>query len=103
MFLRLSEIMRYCHAEKIPVTPAGARTGLSGGSLPIHGGVLLSMEKFNKILKIDEKNHQVITEPGVITQVLQDTVKEKGLFYPCTCRCYWNFFCMTITHNLRYF
>ena len=78
----ISEIMRYCHAEKIPVTPAGARTGLSGGSLPIHGGVLLSMEKFNKILKIDEKNHQVITEPGVITQVLQDAVKEKGLFYP---------------------
>lgn len=66
--------------RKIPVTPAGARTGLSGGSLPIHGGVLLSMEKFNKILKIDEKNHQVITEPGVITQVLQDAVKEKGLF-----------------------
>ena len=78
----ISEIMRYCNAEKIPVTPAGARTGLSGGSLPIHGGVLLSMEKFNKILKIDEKNHQVITEPGVITQVLQDAVKEKGLFYP---------------------
>ncbi len=78
----ISEIMCYCHAEKIPVTPAGARTGLSGGSLPIHGGVLLSMEKFNKILKIDEKNHQVITEPGVITQVLQDAVKEKGLFYP---------------------
>ena len=47
----ISEIMRYCHAEKIPVTPAGARTGLSGGSLPINGGVLLSMEKFNKILK----------------------------------------------------
>jgi hypothetical protein len=49
----ISEIMRYCHAEKIPVTPAGARTGLSGGSLPIHGGVLLSMEKFNKILKFE--------------------------------------------------
>jgi glycolate oxidase len=78
----ISEIMRFCHEHLIPVTPAGARTGLSGGALPVKGGVLLSMEKFNRILTIDEKNHQVITEPGVITQVLQDAVKEKGLFYP---------------------
>ncbi len=78
----ISSILKYCNEHKIPVTPAGARTGLSGGSLPIYGGVLLSMEKFNKILNIDEKNHQVITEPGVITEVLQNTVKEKGLFYP---------------------
>lgn len=78
----ISSILKYCNEHKIPVTPAGARTGLSGGSLPIYGGVLLSMEKFNKILNIDEKNHQVTTEPGVITEVLQNTVKEKGLFYP---------------------
>jgi glycolate oxidase len=78
----IASIMRYCHEHRIPVTPAGARTGLSGGALPIHGGVLLSMEKFNRILEIDEKNHQVTTEPGVITQVLQNAVKEKGLFYP---------------------
>ena len=79
---QISAIMRYCNSEKIPVTPAGARTGLSGGALPVKGGVLLSMERFNKIIKIDENNHQVITEPGVITQELQDAVKEKGLFYP---------------------
>lgn len=79
---QISAIMRYCNAENIPVTPAGARTGLSGGALPVKGGVLLSMEKFNKIIKIDENNHQVITEPGVITQDLQEAVKEKGLFYP---------------------
>lgn len=78
----ISSIMRYCNQNGICVTPAGARTGLSGGALPVHGGVLLSLERFNRILKIDEKNHQVITEPGVITQVLQDAVKEKGLFYP---------------------
>src|SRR5690606_37306968 len=64
------------------VTPSGARTGLSGGAIPVSGGVALSMEKFNKILKIDEDNHQVITEPGVITQELQEAVKAKGLFYP---------------------
>ena len=78
----IAEVLKYCNAQKIPVTPAGARTGLSGGSLPIHGGVLLSTEKLNRIISIDEKNHQVTTEPGVITQVLQDAVKEKGLFYP---------------------
>lgn len=78
----ISSIMKYCNEHRIPVTPAGARSGLSGGMLPVEGGVLISMEKFNKVLHIDENNHQVTTEPGVITEVLQNTVKEKGLFYP---------------------
>jgi glycolate oxidase len=78
----VSKIMAYCHENNLAITPSGARTGLSGGALPLHNGIALSMEKFNRILTIDEKNHQVITEPGVITQVLQDAVKEKGLFYP---------------------
>lgn len=78
----VSAIVKYCHQEGIPVTPAGARTGLSGGCLPLHGGVLVSMEKFNKILNIDTDNLQVTTEPGVITEVLQQAVKEVGLFYP---------------------
>ncbi|MFA7274058.1 MAG: FAD-linked oxidase C-terminal domain-containing protein [Crocinitomicaceae bacterium] len=78
----ISAILRYCNEMKIPVTPCGARTGLSGGAIPLANGVLVSMEKFNKILEIDENNSQVTTEPGVITQVLQDAVKEKGLFYP---------------------
>lgn len=78
----ISAIMRYCHEQGICVTPAGGRTGLSGGMLPVHGGVLLSMERFNRILDIDERNHQVTTEPGVITQVLQNAVKERGLMYP---------------------
>ena len=78
----ISSILKYCSENLICVTPSGARTGLSGGSIPSHGGVALSMEKFNKILFIDENNNQVTTEPGVITQVLQEAVKEKGLFYP---------------------
>jgi glycolate oxidase len=78
----ISAILQYCDKNNIPVTPSGARTGLSGGAIPVHGGVALSMTRFNRILHIDEKNHQVVTEPGVITQVLQDAVKEKGLFYP---------------------
>lgn len=78
----IASILSYCNEHKIPVTPSGARTGLSGGAIPLHGGVALSLEKFNKIISIDENNHQVTVEPGVITQVLQDAVKEKGLFYP---------------------
>lgn len=78
----VSAILRFCNQNKIPVTPSGARTGLSGGALAVHGGVVLSMEKFNRIIHIDEDNLQVTTEPGVITQVLQNAVQEKGLFYP---------------------
>lgn len=79
---QLSQCMKYCNENKIPVTPQGARTGLSGGALPVHGGVALSMEKFNKILNIDTQNGQVTVEPAVITQVLQEAVAAKGLFYP---------------------
>ena len=78
----VSIIMKYCNENKIPVTPSGARTGLSGGAIPLYSGIVMSMEKFNKILEIDEKNHQITTEPGVITEVLQEEVKNKGLFYP---------------------
>lgn len=78
----ISAIMRICHEHRIPVTPRGAGTGLAGGALPQFGGVLISMERMNSILHIDERNLQVTTEPGVITEVLQNAVKEKGLFYP---------------------
>jgi glycolate oxidase len=75
-------IMRICNEDRIPVTPRGAGTGLSGGALPHLGGVLISTERLSSIIQIDERNLQVTTEPGVITEVLQDAVKEKGLFYP---------------------
>jgi glycolate oxidase len=79
---QISLILKYCNEKGIAVTPRGGGTGLSGGALPIYGGVLISMHKFNKIITIDENNLQVIVEPGVITQVLQETVIEKGLYYP---------------------
>jgi glycolate oxidase len=78
----VSAIMKICNQYHIPVTPRGAGTGLSGGALPHLGGVLISTDRMNTILTIDERNGQVITEPGVITEVLQNAVKEKGLFYP---------------------
>jgi glycolate oxidase len=78
----ISAILKICNQYKIPVTPRGGGTGLSGGALQHLGGVLLSVERMNNIIKIDERNLQVITEPGVITEVLQNALKEKGLFYP---------------------
>lgn len=78
----ISRIMKLCNEAIIPVTPRGAGTGLAGAALADKGGVLLSTERLNSILKIDERNHQVITEPGVITEVLMDEVKKVGLFYP---------------------
>jgi glycolate oxidase len=78
----ISKILILCNEHLIPLTPRGAGTGLSGGALPVNKGVLLSMERFNSILEIDERNQQATIEPGVITQVFQEAVQEKGLFYP---------------------
>jgi len=78
----VSQIMQVCSRERIPVTVRGGGSGLAGGALPIHGGLVISMRRFDQILKIDEQNFQVIVEPGVITETLQNAVREKGLFYP---------------------
>lgn len=78
----ISKIIKLCHTNNIPVTPQGARTGLSGGALPVHGGVALSLEKLNSIIEIDTNNLQVTVESGVIVQELQEAVEKVGLFYP---------------------
>jgi glycolate oxidase len=78
----ISKLLILSNQHLIPVTPRGAGTGLTGGARPHLGGLVISMERFNTILEIDERNLQVTTEPGVITEVLQNAVKEKGLFYP---------------------
>jgi glycolate oxidase len=78
----ISSILKICNREMIAVTPRGAGTGLSGGALPVHSGLVIAMNRMNKIVSIDERNLQAIVEPGVINQVFQDAVMEKGLFYP---------------------
>lgn len=78
----ISEILKLANKNSIPVTPRGGGTGLSGGALPVYGGICLSMARLNKIIEIDEKNFQAIVEPGVITQVFQEEVEKRGLFYP---------------------
>ncbi len=78
----VSQILAYCNEHLLPITARGAGTGLAGGALPTHGGVVLAMQRFNEILNIDEENLQVCVEPGVVTETLQNAVKAKGLFYP---------------------
>ncbi len=78
----VADIMRYCNVQHICVTPRGAGTGLSGGSLPVLAGVVLSLERMNAILKIDTNNFQAIVEPGVINEALQQELIKQGLFYP---------------------
>ncbi len=78
----VSKILKVCNTHIIPVTVRGTGTGLSGGALPVRGGIVLSMERFNKIINIDTDNFQITVEPFVINYDMQTAVKEKGLFYP---------------------
>ena len=78
----ISQIMKICNTHILPVTPRGAGTSLSGGALPTNHGVVISMERFNEILNIDTLNLQATVEVGVITEIFQNAVKEKNLFYP---------------------
>ncbi len=78
----VSEIMRLATLHKVPVTPRGAGTGLSGGALPVRGGIVLSLEKMNKILELDTGNLAAVVQPGVVTERFQNEVEALGLFYP---------------------
>mgnify|MGYP002777094234 CR=1 FL=1 len=78
----VSAILRLANEHLIPVTAIGGQTGLSGGALPVFGGIGLAMHRFNRILDIDENNLQVTVEPGVITHELREAVARRGLFYP---------------------
>ena len=77
----VSRILRLANVERIPVTPRGAGSGLSGGAVPVRGGILLAMERMNRILEIDLGNMMAVVEPAVITNAINDAVKEHGLFY----------------------
>jgi len=78
----VSRIMRLATEHRIPVVPRGAGTGMTGGSLAVHGGIVLALSRMNRILEIDVENQIVIAEPGVITADLQRAVAKHGLFYP---------------------
>ncbi len=79
---QVSAIFKLAQRERIPVTPRGAGYGLSGGAVPVVGGIVLSLEKMDRILEIDKKNLMITVEPGVITGNIHRAVEEEGLFYP---------------------
>lgn len=79
---QVSKLMEFANDRMIPVTPRGAGYGLSGGAVPVLGGIVLSLERMNRILEIDRKNLMVTVEPGVITGKIHQAVEAQGLFYP---------------------
>jgi glycolate oxidase len=77
----VADIMRLANERMIPVTPRGAGSGLSGGAVPVFGGIVLSTERMNEILEVDAANMMVVVEPGVVTNDINEHVAELGLFY----------------------
>jgi glycolate oxidase len=79
--VEIAAVMQLANREKVPVTPRGAGSGLSGGAVPIHGGIVLLMDRMNRILEIDRDNMMITVEPGVVTNEINQVLKESGLFY----------------------
>jgi len=77
----IAQIMRLANRLMIPVTPRGAGSGLSGGAVPIHGGIVLLFDRMNKIVDIDRGNLTITVEPGVITNEINEVLRDDGLFY----------------------
>ena len=78
----VSRIMRLAYERNIPVTPRGGGTCLSAGAVPIHAGIVLSLERMTRVLEIDKDNMMVVTETGIVTEQLGKTLAEYGLFFP---------------------
>jgi glycolate oxidase len=78
----ISAIMQLANAAPFPVVPRGAGSGMTGGALPVAGGVVMALSRLNRILEIDESNQVAVVEPGVITGDLRKTLAKRGLFYP---------------------
>lgn len=78
----VSKIARYAYENNIPLVARGSGTGLVGGAVPIHGGIMINLSKMNKILELDEENLTLTVEPGVLLMEIADFVEEQNLFYP---------------------
>lgn len=77
----ISQIIKLANREKVPVTPRGAGSGLSGGAVPDYGGIVLAMERMNEILEVDGQNMMAVAEPGVVTNEINEKIEDMGLFY----------------------
>jgi glycolate oxidase len=79
---QVSAILKQCSQHRVPIVPRGGGTGYTGGAVPVQGGLVLSLERMNRILEIDEANLVAVVEPNVITGHIQEAVERVGLFYP---------------------
>jgi glycolate oxidase len=79
---QIKELIKLANSESFPVVPRGGGTGLTGGSLAVSGGVVVSFERLNRIIDVDAKNRMAVTGPGVINGTLQSEAEKLGLFYP---------------------
>jgi len=77
----VSAIMKLANRNRVPVTPRGGGTGLSCGAVPMYGGIVLALERMNRILEIDRENMVAVVEPGVVTSEIGKSIQEFGLFY----------------------
>src|SRR5712692_3906430 len=77
----VSDIVKLANKEGIPIVPRGAGTGISGGAIPVSGGIMISLTKMNRILEIDLKNHLAVVEPGIVNLELTKAVAPYGFFY----------------------
>ena len=77
----IAKIVKLANKELIPITPRGAGSGLSGGAIPVFGGIVISMEKMNRVLDIDYNNMMMVLEPGVVTNDINEEIAEHGLFF----------------------
>jgi len=78
----VSKVMTYAHEHKVPVTTRGAGVGYVGGAVPVQGGICLSVFQMNEVLEVSPEDGVVVTQPGVLTHALQETVKSHGWYYP---------------------
>ena len=84
---QISEVMKFANKNMIPVTPRGAGTGLSGGAVPVFGGIVIAIERMNRIIEMDDETLTITVEPGVVTDEIQKTASAHGLLYagdPCS-------------------
>ncbi len=79
---QVAAVVRLCYEHAIPVTARGRGTGTCGGSVPLRAGVVLSLERMTRIVKIDPANRVIVTEPGVTNQAVQDAARGVGFFWP---------------------
>ncbi len=79
---QVAAVVRACAERRVPIVPRGGGTGYTGGAVPVRGGLVLSLERMNRILEIDEQNLVAVVEPNVVTAILQEAVERVGLFYP---------------------